>query len=52
MTDPEDRTLAWSFNRRAFIGGAAGTVALPFVAKAAGDANTAAVAADLVYRLR
>jgi xanthine dehydrogenase YagT iron-sulfur-binding subunit len=47
MTDPEDRALTWSFNRRAFIGGAAGTVALPLVARAAGDANTAAVAADL-----
>ncbi|MBR0742318.1 2Fe-2S iron-sulfur cluster binding domain-containing protein [Bradyrhizobium japonicum] len=47
MTDPEDRALASSFNRRAFIGGAAGAVALPLVAKAAGDANTTAVAADL-----
>ncbi|MGX0961427.1 xanthine dehydrogenase YagT iron-sulfur-binding subunit [Bradyrhizobium japonicum] len=47
MTDPEDRALASSFNRRAFIGGAAGALALPLVAKAAGDANTTAVAADL-----
>ena len=47
MTDPEERALASSFNRRAFIGGAAGAVALPLVAKAAGDANTTAVAADL-----
>ncbi|MCS3501894.1 xanthine dehydrogenase YagT iron-sulfur-binding subunit [Bradyrhizobium japonicum] len=47
MTDPEDRALASSFNRRAFIGGAAGAVALPLAAKAAGDANTTAVAADL-----
>jgi xanthine dehydrogenase YagT iron-sulfur-binding subunit len=46
MTDLKDRRPASGFNRRAFIGGAAGAAALPLVAKAAGDVGSTAVAAD------
>jgi xanthine dehydrogenase YagT iron-sulfur-binding subunit len=46
MTDLNDRRPASRFNRRAFIGGAAGVAALPLVAKAAGDASTTAGAVD------
>jgi xanthine dehydrogenase YagT iron-sulfur-binding subunit len=46
MADLKDRRPASGFNRRAFIGGAAGAAALPLVAKAAGDVGSTAVAAD------
>ena len=46
MTDLKDRRPASGFNRRAFMGGAAGAAALPLVAKAAGDVGSTAVAAD------
>jgi xanthine dehydrogenase YagT iron-sulfur-binding subunit len=46
MTELKDRGPAPGFNRRAFIGGAAGAAALPLVAKAAGDVGSTAVAAD------
>jgi xanthine dehydrogenase YagT iron-sulfur-binding subunit len=46
MTDLKDRRPASGFNRRAFIGGAAGAAALPLVGKAAGDVGSTAVAAD------
>jgi xanthine dehydrogenase YagT iron-sulfur-binding subunit len=46
MADLKDRRPASGFNRRAFIGGAAGTAALPLVAKAAGNASNGAAAPD------
>jgi xanthine dehydrogenase YagT iron-sulfur-binding subunit len=46
MTDLKDKMPASGFNRRAFIGGAAGAAALPLVAKAGGDAGSTAVASD------
>jgi hypothetical protein len=46
MTEVKDREPASGFNRRAFIGGAAGAAALPLVAKAAGNAGNAPVASD------
>jgi xanthine dehydrogenase YagT iron-sulfur-binding subunit len=46
MTDLKDRRPASGFNRRAFIGGAAGAATLPLVAKAAGDVGSTAVAPD------
>lgn len=46
MTDLKDRRPASGFNRRAFIGGAAGTAALPLVAKAAGNAGNSAAGPD------
>jgi xanthine dehydrogenase YagT iron-sulfur-binding subunit len=46
MTDLKDRRPASGFNRRAFIGGAAGAAALPLVARAASDLGSTAVASD------
>jgi xanthine dehydrogenase YagT iron-sulfur-binding subunit len=46
MTDPKNKSPASGFNRRAFIGGAASSAALPLVAKAAGDAQSATAAPD------
>jgi xanthine dehydrogenase YagT iron-sulfur-binding subunit len=46
MGNLKDRGAASGFNRRAFIGGAAGAVAIPLVAKAAGDPNAGPVVAD------
>ena len=46
MADLKDRGAASGFNRRAFIGGAAGATALPLVAKAASDPNAIPVASD------
>jgi xanthine dehydrogenase YagT iron-sulfur-binding subunit len=45
MTDVKDKPAS-GFNRRAFIGGAAGAASLPLVARAAGAAETRAVAQD------
>jgi xanthine dehydrogenase YagT iron-sulfur-binding subunit len=46
MTDMKDRRPASGFNRRAFIGGAAGAAALPLVARAASDVGSSAVAPE------
>ena len=42
----DNRGAASGYNRRAFIGGAAGAVAIPLVARAAGDPNAGSVVAD------
>ena len=46
MTDVKDKKPASGFNRRAFIGGAAGAATLPLVAQAAGAAESTAAALD------
>jgi xanthine dehydrogenase YagT iron-sulfur-binding subunit len=46
MADLKDRRAASGFDRRAFIGGAAGAAALPLLAKAAGDPNAAPAMID------
>jgi xanthine dehydrogenase YagT iron-sulfur-binding subunit len=46
MTDVRDKKPAASFNRRAFISGAAGAATLPLVAKAAGAAESTPAASD------
>jgi xanthine dehydrogenase YagT iron-sulfur-binding subunit len=46
MTDLKDNKPTTGFNRRAFIGGAAGAATLPLVAKAAGAAESPATARD------
>jgi xanthine dehydrogenase YagT iron-sulfur-binding subunit len=46
MTDVRDKKPASGFNRRAFIGRAAGAATLPLVAKAAGAAESTAAAPD------
>jgi xanthine dehydrogenase YagT iron-sulfur-binding subunit len=46
MTDARDRKPASGFNRRAFIGGAAGAATLPLVEKAAGAAESTAATPD------
>jgi xanthine dehydrogenase YagT iron-sulfur-binding subunit len=46
MTDLKDGRAAPGFNRRAFIGGAAGAAALPLAAKAASTPGVAPVASD------
>ena len=46
MTDVKDKKPASGFNRRAFIGGAAGAATLPLVAKAAGAAESTAAVPD------
>jgi xanthine dehydrogenase YagT iron-sulfur-binding subunit len=46
MTDVSDKKPASCFNRRAFIGGAAGAATLPLVAKATGAAESPATALD------
>ena len=46
MTDVKDKKPAAGFNRRAFIGGAAGAATLPLVAKAASPAESPAAAQD------
>jgi xanthine dehydrogenase YagT iron-sulfur-binding subunit len=46
MTGSNDGEAARGFNRRAFMGGAAGAAALPLVAKAADTSCGAPVASD------
>ena len=46
MTNVKDKKSAAGFNRRAFIGGAAGAATLPLVAKAASAAESPAAAPD------
>jgi xanthine dehydrogenase YagT iron-sulfur-binding subunit len=46
MTDVKDKKPASGFNRRAFIGGAAGAATLPLVAKAASPAGSSAGTQD------
>jgi xanthine dehydrogenase YagT iron-sulfur-binding subunit len=46
MTDARDRKPASGFNRRAFIGGAAGAATLPLVEKAAGAAESTVATPD------
>ncbi|WP_375778685.1 (2Fe-2S)-binding protein [Bradyrhizobium sp. ma5] len=45
MTDVKDKSVS-GFNRRAFIGGAAGVATLPLVARAAGTGESPATAQD------
>jgi xanthine dehydrogenase YagT iron-sulfur-binding subunit len=46
MTDVKDKKPASGFNRRAFIGGAAGAATLPLAAKAASPAGSSAATQD------